>query len=124
MQNKFALVLVCTLFSCLLSTLNVSAQSTASNSNLIYLECSKITPETYGAVLSRLKNDTNIELGEVCVPAHVITVRVKAGSTNSTQVVDSFKTKTNGIDLGEIKILSDFNDTKFMERCSAARYGR
>lgn len=124
MQNKFALVLVCTLFSCLLSTLSVSAQSTTSNSNLIYLECSKITPETYGSVLSRLKNDASIELGEVCVPAHVITIRIKSGSTNTTQVVNSFKTKTNGIELGEIKILSDFNDTKFMERCTAARYGR
>jgi hypothetical protein len=124
MHNKFALVLVCTLFSCLLSTLNVSAQSAASNQNLIYLECSKITPETYGAVLTRLKNDANLELGEVCVPAHVVTLRIKSGNNNASQLVESFKTKTNGIDLGEIKILPDFNDAKFMERCSAARYGR
>jgi hypothetical protein len=40
------------------------------------------------------------------------------------QQFNGFKTQTASIQLGEVKLLADFNDERFMDRCSQARLGR
>ncbi|MFZ4784803.1 MAG: hypothetical protein ACOYLH_04945 [Flavobacteriales bacterium] len=122
MRNKITLVAICAfLLVCLSYSANAQSTST-SNSNLMYVECSAITPEKYGELLTRLKNHPDFEVGEACVPAHVITLKLKhSGDLN--QLFSTFKTATSSVQLGEVKLLADFNDEKFMNRCSQARLG-
>lgn len=122
MRNKITLVAICA-FMLVCFSFAANAQSTSTpSSNLMYVECSAITPEKYGELLTRLKNHPDFEVGEACVPAHVITIKLKhAGDVN--QFFTSFKSNTTSIQLGEVKLLADYNDEKFMNRCSQARLG-
>ena len=56
----------------------------------MYVECSAITPEKYGALLNSLKNNPDFEVGEACVPAHVISIKLKHDG-NVQQQFNGFK---------------------------------
>lgn len=121
MKNKITLVAICA-FMLLIFSSSSFAQS-ASTPSIMYVECSAITPEKYGALLTSLKNNPDFEVGEACVPAHVISIKLKHDG-NVEQLFTGFKNQTASLQLGEVKLLADFNDDKFMERCSQARLGR
>lgn len=121
MKNKITLVAICA-FMLLIFSSSSFAQSSSAPS-IMYIECSAITPEKYGALLTSLKNNPDFEVGEACVPAHVITIKLKHGG-NMEQQFNGFKSQTATLQLGEVKLLADYNDDKFMDRCSQARLGR
>lgn len=121
MKNKITLVAICAFMFLIFS--NSSFAQSASTPSIMYIECSAITPEKYGALLTSLKNNPDFEVGEACVPAHVITIKLKHDG-NLQQQFNGFIAQTASIQLGEVKLLADFNDEKFMDRCSQARLGR
>lgn len=121
MNNKVTLVAICAFIMLVFST-STFAQSTSTPS-IMYIECSAITPEKYGALLTSLKNNPDFEVGEACVPAHVISIKLKKEG-NVQQQFNGFKAQTAAVQLGDLKLLADYNDDKFMDRCSQARLGR
>jgi hypothetical protein len=121
MKNKITLVAICAFMLLIFS--NSSFAQSASTPSIMYIECSAITPEKYGALLTSLKNNPDFEVGEACVPAHVISIKLKTDGNVQAQF-NGFKNQTANVQLGEMKLLADYNDEKFMERCSAARVGR
>ena len=121
MKNKITLVAICAFMFLIFS--NTSLAQGDSTPSIMYIECSAITPEKYGALLNSLKNNPDFEVGEACVPAHVISIKLKKEG-NTQQLFNGFKSQTASLQLGDVKLLADFNDDKFMERCSQARLGR
>ncbi|MEZ4800346.1 MAG: hypothetical protein R2809_11360 [Flavobacteriales bacterium] len=84
-----------------------------------------MTPEIYGQLVKQFQTDNTFEVGEACVPAHVFTVKIKDGATGDiNSLFNAFKSKVSNTSLTQMSLLSDFNDEKFMNRCSSARLGR
>lgn len=124
MQLKLALAMVCaTLFFLFTST--PSLAQTGNSIDIIYIESQQLTPEIYGQLVKQFQQDNIFEIGEACVPAHVFSVKIKEGTTGDIQsLFTAFKSKVSNTSLTQMSLLSDYNDEKFMNRCSAARFGR
>lgn len=124
MQLRMALAMVCATLILSFSTTSSFAQ-TASPIEIIYIESNQLTPEVYGELLNKFKNDPVFEISEACVPAHVLSVKIKtSGENTKSAIFNAFKQKASNTSLTELSLLEDYNDEKFMTRCSNARYGR
>lgn len=121
MQKTLALVA----FVCImLSTKPFFAQLNPTQDGIIYVDCSALNPENYGILMKQFKENPQLELGEACVPAHVLSVRIKDRNLTEAQGFEAFISKAAGLGLGDISLLADYTDESFMNRCKAARYGR
>lgn len=121
MQKTLALVA----FVCfMLSAKPFLAQTNPIQDGIIYVDCSALNPENYGNLMKQFKENAQLELGEACVPAHIISIRVKDRNLSEAQGFEVFKAKASGLGLGNLNLLADYTDESFMNRCKAARYGR
>jgi hypothetical protein len=121
MQKTLALVA----FVCFFVSITTSyAQTSPTQDGIIYIDCSNLTADNYGKLFKEFQNNSQFELGEACVPAKVISVKIKDKSLTGAKAFEAFQSKTSTFGLGSLKHLSDFNDERFMSRCQAARYGR
>lgn len=121
MQKTLALVA----FVCfLLSTKPFLAQSNPNEDGIIYVDCSALNTENYSKLSKQLKDNSQFELGEVCVPAHVISLRIKDRNVTEAQGFEAFKSKFSTLGLGNLILLENYTDESFINRCKAARYGR
>ena len=121
MQKTLALVAFVCFF---VSTTPSNAQSTPSQDGIIYIDCSNLNTDNYGKLFKEFQNNSQFELGEACVPAKVISIKIKDKSLTEAKAFEAFQSKTSNFGLGDLKHLPDFNDERFMSRCQAARYGR
>lgn len=122
MQKKTAFAALLLSLGLLLNGSDVFSQTSSSTGQFIYLESTSLTTEKYSQLFERLKTDSNIQIVEACVPAHVFSVKIKNAATPQT-AFESFQNQCGDI-LKDIKLLNAYNDELFMQRCSNARYGR
>jgi len=102
----------------LISTFS-SAQS-SQNNGLIYLQTDDITVEKYQALQTILKNNDLFSVKEACVPAHVISVRIPQ-SELSANLLQQIKSVVASAGIHSVAVLEDYNDEKFIQKCSSAR---
>ncbi len=121
MQKTLALVAFVCFF---VFTKTSVAQSNPTKDGIIYVDCSNLNVDNYGKLFKEFQNNPQFEISEACVPAKVISVRVKDSNLSEIKAFEAFQTKTSKMELGTLTHLSDFNDEAFMSRCQAARYGR
>lgn len=96
------------------------AQTTAQNTDLMYLQTDDITVEKFQALQNVLKNQAQFSIKEACVPAQVISVRIHQGGTPA-QVLNQFKAVASSVDIQSVILKEDYNDEKFLQKCSSAR---
>lgn len=123
MHKKSAFAALLLTLSILFISNEVPAQTTVSQDRLIYIESAELNTESFGKIVHALKGNSEIEVGEACVPAHIMSIRIKTNTVSSEKAAGEFKSRTNEI-LKTVSILENYNDEIFMSRCSAARYGR
>lgn len=106
----------------LLVSFDSSAQSVSANhsSGLMYIATEDITVEKFQALQNTLKTNSSFSVKEACVPAHIISVRVHSGTPNDQSFAE-FKTILSSVDIKTVSLKPDYNDEKFLQKCSSAR---
>lgn len=125
MQIK-RMIMIISVFVALISPFCASAQSTnAPTGNLIYVEASSLTVDTYATLVGKLKQNSNYEIHEACIPAKVFTITVKTpGNQTSQQHFVAFNQIAQTAGITDAQLKATWTDENFMSKCNAARYGR
>ena len=97
------------------------AQTTAGSQTMIYVELSQLTVDNFPSLFHKLKDNSAYELVESCVPAKVISVRLKNPQSNVAADFTNLKTILSTVGFSSAALLEGYGDADFVNRCQTAR---
>lgn len=96
------------------------AQTAQNNAQLMYLQVDDITVEKYNALQSLLKTNEAYAVKEVCIPAHVMSVKIMQGQ-DMLYAFAEFKALMATVNINTVSHRTDYNDQLFLQKCQSAR---
>ncbi len=123
MSKKFTFLIF---FTFLLAPVFSQNTQQAQPVQVFYVQCTDIDFEKYRQLDAAVKNDGHFTISAACIPAHVLTIQVNAGSAQqlSTEAeFDIFRYLCIAADINTSELLAAFNKEMFENQCKSARSG-
>ncbi len=113
-------ILTATLFCLAISTTAFSQSNQGAMNHVIYFQVEDLTVENYQSLIQQLKHQNEFVIKEVCVPAGVMSLKWSE-PVISPEKLAQFKSIAAQSDLKTIVVLPNYDDEKFVQKCSASR---
>jgi hypothetical protein len=98
-----------------------NAQTTAGTPKMMYVELNQLTVESYPALFHKLQDNAAFELVESCVPAKVVSIRLKNPQAAVSSEFLNLKSLLVSAGFTTSTLLETYEDSDFMNRCQTAR---
>jgi hypothetical protein len=98
-----------------------NAQTTAGTPKMMYVELTQLTVDSYPALFHKLQDNATLELVESCVPAKVVSIRLKNPEAFVSSEFITLKSILVSAGFTSATLLEGFEDSDFMNRCQTAR---
>lgn len=102
-------------------SLTTKAQTSNPNPEFYFVEMKTITVDSYVTLHNTLKTDGSYEISSACIPAHILKIRSLSGTQDFATFKQNFELLSQSAGLMQSTILTEYNEDKFVDRCSAAR---
>jgi hypothetical protein len=118
MDTRKVIVALFAAFSALCLQQAVAQSSTP---NVVYLELNQLTVGNYPTLVEAFKSHPDFELMESCVPAKVVSVRVRNTQLTGESIRTSLQNALTPKGFTSVTSLNGMNDSLFLDRCKTAR---